>query len=98
MKSAEELLRKGRLTEAIDAATANVRKKPDDISARILLFELLPFAAQLDRAGKQLDVIAHQSSEMQAGAAIYKQVLMAEKSRQIALAGGKPSFLRTPPQ
>ena len=98
MKSAEELLKEGKLTEAIDAAGADVRTRPSDLSARIFLFELLSFAGKLERAAKQLDVIALQSSEMQIGAGIYKQILAAEKSRQIVLGGGEPSFLMTPPQ
>jgi type VI secretion system protein ImpE len=98
MKCAEDLLKEGQLGEAIKAATGNVRAKPTGLSARVFLFELLSFAGNLERAGKQLDAIAHQSPEMRTGASIYKQLLTAEKARRVVFGGGEPDFLIAPPQ
>jgi type VI secretion system protein ImpE len=68
------------------------------VSSRVFLFELLCFVGDLDRAQKQLDVIGHQSTEMEIGAEIYRQVLTAEGSRRAVFAEGQlPNFLTTPP-
>ncbi len=50
------------------------------------------------RAEKQLDVVSHQSAEMQIGAEIYRQILTAERARRDVFGGGRlPDFLTTPP-
>lgn len=99
MADAKELLRLGRLSDAIQQGTLDVKAKPADVSARIFLFELLCCEGDLDRAEKQLDVISHQDAGMQVGAAIYRQILTAEKSRRGVFTEGRlPSFLTTPPE
>ncbi len=98
MTNAKELYERGRLSAAIEQLTQEVKAKPMDNSARIFLFELLCFAGDLDRAEKQLDVIGHQSKEMEVGAAIYKEVLAAERKRRAVFSeGAPPAFLTTPP-
>jgi type VI secretion system protein ImpE len=96
--NAKELLDQGKLSAAIEQVTQEVRTKPSDASTRIFLFELLCFSGDLDRAEKHLDVIAHQSNEMQVGAEVYREVLHAEKARRAVFRdGAQPSFLTTPP-
>jgi type VI secretion system protein ImpE len=99
MTTAKELFREGRLPLAIEQQTQEVKSKPADSAARIFLFELLCFAGSLDRAEKQLDVIGHQSAEMEVGVEIYRQVLAAERVRHAVFAEGRtPDFLTTPPE
>jgi type VI secretion system protein ImpE len=98
METAKELFKAGQLAAAIDQQTLDVKSRPTDVAARTFLFELLCFAGQYDRAEKQLDVIAHQSAEMEVGAEIYRQVLAAERARRaVFLEGRNPDFLTTPP-
>jgi len=96
--TARELLHQGNLAAAVERQTQEVKARPADMTARIFLFELLCFAGNFDRAGKQLDVIAHQSTEMEIGTEIYRQVLAAERVRRAVFgAGGSPDFATSPP-
>ena len=52
---AGSLFREGRLTDAVAAANAAVRKAPSDLGARLLLAELLVFSGNLERADVILD-------------------------------------------
>ena len=54
-QTAADLLRAGKLTDAVAAAQAVVRKAPMDLSARVLLAELLVFSGNLERADVLLD-------------------------------------------
>jgi type VI secretion system protein ImpE len=76
------LYRAGQLKPAIDALGDELRKQPLDTKRRIFLFELLCFAGEYDRAGKQLDVLSDSSPEAAAGAMLYRSALHAEKTRQ----------------
>ena len=64
--SAEELFRSGRLEEAMAEQTAVVKNSPVDSDARYMLFVLLCFAGELERADKQLDVLAGRDEELRA--------------------------------
>lgn len=98
MKTAKELFQEGKLGAAIEQQTQEVKSKPADVAGRTFLFELLCFGGVYDRAEKQLDVIAHQSKEMEVGVEIYRQVLAAERKRRaVFLSGRNPDFLTTPP-
>lgn len=99
MADAKELLRSGRLSDAIQQVAQELKSRPADVSARIFLFELLCFDGDLDRAEKQLDVVSHQSADMEIGAEIYRQVLTAEKARRGVFGEGRlPDFLTSPPE
>lgn len=79
---AATLYRAGKLDEAIDAVGAKLRGDPTDASSRTFLFELLLFAGEYDRAGKQLDVVARANTDAEMGAWLYRSALHAEKLRQ----------------
>lgn len=96
----KELLNAGRLGQAIEELTQQVKGRPADTSLRVSLFELLCFAGALDRAGKQLEVIATQGSGMVAEVAVqvYRDLLAAEQSRRDVFHGNAlPRFLLPPP-
>jgi type VI secretion system protein ImpE len=86
---AKELLRDGKLTEAIDAQAQAVKASPGDTSARIFLFELLAAAGDWERASKHLDVISTQAPAMATGVASYHAALRAEKVREALFATGQ---------
>jgi type VI secretion system protein ImpE len=99
MPTPKELLDRGQLSQALAQLNQDVRARPADVSLRLFLFELLCFAGEFDRAGKQLEVVGHVSTEMQIGAGIYQHVLEAEKSRRAVFEqGALPCFLLPPPE
>jgi type VI secretion system protein ImpE len=77
-----DLLQAGKLDEAIDALSAELRDNPTDSRRRTFLFELLCFAGNYDRAEKHLDVVGQGSKEAEMGALLYHSALHAERMRQ----------------
>ncbi len=97
--NAQLLYEAGRLDDAMQALVSTVRADPADVRARTFLFELLCFAGDYDRAGRQLDVIADSSKEASLGAMLYRSALHAERTRQElfqngGLVGGAPPPIR----
>ncbi|HEX3727818.1 MAG TPA: type VI secretion system accessory protein TagJ [Pirellulales bacterium] len=94
----KQLFDSGNLPGAIDALTEEVKAHPADPARRTLLFELLAFAGQFDRAAKQLDVISHQNVEAEWATQVYANILHAEQTRaRVFSAGLKPEFFLDPP-
>jgi type VI secretion system protein ImpE len=60
VEQAKELVQGGLLHAAIENVTQAVKHDPTDVMLSTVLFELLCFAGDWDRAEKQLDVIGHQ--------------------------------------
>ena len=79
---AKELYQAGKLNEAVQALSADLRDNPTDAQRRIFLFELLCFAGDYDRADKHLNLLADQSPQAQLGAVMYTSALHAERLRQ----------------
>ncbi|MGE5304799.1 MAG: type VI secretion system accessory protein TagJ [Alphaproteobacteria bacterium] len=98
---AKELFDHGDLRGAIDQLTQDVKANPRELRSRIFLFELLCFAAEFDRAGRQLDAIAQMSQNVQVemGIQVYRNLLQAETARQAFFSGKslQPKFLSAPP-
>jgi type VI secretion system protein ImpE len=80
--NARELFRAGKLNEAIQVLSAELRDRPSDTQGRTFLFELLCFAGDLDRAEKHLNVLADAGKEAQLGAVLYFSALHAERVRR----------------
>ena len=88
----------GQLTEAIQAATEQVKGRPTDTSARGFLAQMLCFAGDLERADAQLETIGHQRTEAALGVALIRQLIRAEQARQQFYSDGRlPEFLEDPP-
>jgi len=79
--TARELLKAGKLDEAIETLGAELRKDPTDVQRRVFLFELLGFAGEYERAEKQLDIAGQGGREASLGALLYRSALHAEKNR-----------------
>jgi type VI secretion system protein ImpE len=95
---AQELFREGRLADATTAATAELRRHPDDTSTRALFIELLCFAGEIERADKQLEMLAKLDTSQAVGISSLRQVLRGELARQQFHAEGRlPEFLDQPP-
>jgi type VI secretion system protein ImpE len=80
--NANELFRDGKLSDAIRALNEEVRQNPLDAKKRTFLFELLCFAGDWERGGKQLDVLAQGGTNAELGALMYRSALHAERARQ----------------
>jgi type VI secretion system protein ImpE len=91
----EELLKAGRLSEALERVAEEVKAKPGDLAARTFYFELLALNGDLDRAAKQLDVLADSTGEM---GALYFGAIQAERERRAFFHGGpRPRLLAESP-
>jgi type VI secretion system protein ImpE len=73
--NARELLKAGKLNEAVQALGAEVRDNPTDAQRRTFLFELLCFAGDYERANKHLELIGEGSVQVQMGALLYRGAL-----------------------
>jgi type VI secretion system protein ImpE len=78
---ARELLAASRLTDAIESLGVELRSDPTDAQRRSLLFELLAFAGEFDRAEKHLDILAQRGPDAGMGALLYRAAIHAEKTR-----------------
>ena len=75
-----------------------MKRKPTDVAARTFLADLLCFAGDLDRADKQLDLVASQDSTRAVAVSQFRQVLRAEAIRRQCFEEGRlPQFLLPPP-
>jgi len=82
MENANQLFQAGRLKEAVQALSAELRRNPSDTRRRTFLFELLCFSGEYGRAEKQLDVLAEAGPNSEIGALLYRSALQAERTRQ----------------
>lgn len=92
-----ELFNQGKLDEAIQQATAQVRQDPAAIGPRVMLAELLCFQGEFERADHQLEA----ASDLEPGAAVgiaqLRQIVHAEVARQEFHSTGRvPEFLADP--
>ncbi len=78
----KELLAAGKLSEAVQALSAELREHPTDIKRRIFLFELLSYTGDYDRAEKHLQYLAQAGPQTELGVLMYRGVLAAERARQ----------------
>lgn len=92
-----DLLRHGRLQDAVAAATAAVRTAPVAALPRVLLAELLLLTGDLPRADTALDAAVALDASFAPGIAEFRQLLRAETARrQVLQAGRMPEFLGEP--
>jgi len=97
--SASDLFKAGRLREALEAQTQEVKAAPADPTKRIFLFELLCFAGEWERAQKQINVIHYDDVQREMVLNQYRLLLDAETHRRAVFAGtAQPKFLIPPPR
>lgn len=80
--TAQTLFQAGRLDDAIEALSGELRSNPTDTQRRTFLFELLCFAGNFDRAEKQLDILSQGGQQAAMGTLLYQSALHAERTRQ----------------
>lgn len=93
MSEAEDLFRAGRLDDAIGLQTKVVKAAPMETDARWLLFVLLAFAGELERADAQLQFLASRDGELLPAISVYAAALGAElERRRVFESGAKPGL------
>lgn len=80
--TAQELFRAGKLQEAIQALSNDLRDNPGDSQSRTFLFELLCFEGDYARAEKHLSLLTQHSPEAEMGGLLYRSALSAERKRR----------------
>ncbi|MFH1146597.1 MAG: type VI secretion system accessory protein TagJ [Pseudomonadota bacterium] len=91
---AKDAIRAGKLSEARKILVDAVKASPSDLGSRTLLFQVLCFCGDWDKAERHLDVIASQDPVRETGVQVYKNLVHAEKSRLEVLNGlARPDFL-----
>lgn len=86
--NARALYQAGRLNEAIESLSVELRSNPTDAQRRTFLFELLCFAGEFDRADKHLDVLASAGKEAAMGTLLYRSAIHAERTRRSMFQSG----------
>jgi type VI secretion system protein ImpE len=92
--NAKELIMAGRLSEARAQLTEEVKAAPSDARKRTLLFQVLAFSGEWDKAERHLDMIVSLNPGAETGVQVYKNLVNAEKERKEVVAGTRtPGFL-----
>jgi type VI secretion system protein ImpE len=96
---AKDLIRAGKLADARTLLVAEVKAAPADAGRRTLLFQVLCFLGEWDKAGRHLDTLAAQDLKSEVGAQVYRNLIHAERAREeVFTSNMRPSFMpSTPP-
>lgn len=96
--SAEELLRQGRLNEALALLKDQVRKEPANAKHRVFLFQFLAVQGDWERSLTQLNTAAEMDASTLAMAQMYRAALSCEALRAEVFAGRRtPLVFGEPP-
>jgi type VI secretion system protein ImpE len=89
-----DLIKSGKLTEARTQLVERLKKAPADTGARALLFQVMVFFGEWDKAQRHMEIAATQNPKQDMGAAIYGHLFQAEKERsRVARGESRPTFL-----
>ena len=88
-QTAADLLRAGKLSDALTAAQAAVRKAPSDLNARVLMAELLIFSGNLERADVLLDAMSTLDPSTGIVVAEFRQLIRADMARRQLFRDGR---------
>lgn len=97
--NSKDLIRAGRLSEAHRQLVEEVKCSPADSDKRTLLFQVLAFCGEWEKAERHLEVLAAQDISAETGVQAYKNLVHAERERlEVLKLNSRPSCLpRTPP-
>lgn len=85
--NSEQLIKSGRLSEALTALQQEIRERPDDQRLRVFLFQIDCVLGRLDKALNQLQVISSLNAETLLMAQIFQPVIACELLRREVFAG-----------
>ena len=93
-----DLIKAGRLSEARKQLIEEVKSSPADSGKRTLLFEVLVFCGEWDKAERHLETVAAQDASTFPGMEVYKNLIQAERERiEVSRHNFRPSFLPEAP-
>ena len=94
----QECIKAGRLVDARARLTAEIKAAPTNSTTRTLLFQILAFCGEWDKAGRHLDLLALQQASLESGAQLYRNLLVAERHRSAVFRGERlPDFMTAEP-
>ena len=94
----KELIKNGQLGEARAALVNEVKNRPGDPASRTLLFQVLLFCGEWDKANRHLEILAELDPQLSLTVAQYQNLLTCERQREAVCAGRElPSYLPEPP-
>ncbi len=94
----KDLIKAGRLSDARKQLTEEVKAKPGDSGRRTLLFQVLAFYGEWDKAERHLDAIGTQDVAADVAVQVYKNLIHAERERtEVCKLKRRPSFLPETP-
>lgn len=96
--NSEELVRAGRLSEALAALQSEIRQSPGNPKLRLFLFQLNCVLGQWDKALNQLQVVASLNAETLLMAQIFRPVLACEMLRHEVFAGSRTPLIFGEPE
>jgi type VI secretion system protein ImpE len=88
-----ELIRGGRLTEALTTLQTEIRQQPADHRLRLFLFQLDCLLGRLDKALTQLQLVASLDAETMLLAQVFRQVIACELLRREVFAGKRTPLI-----
>lgn len=94
-----ELLKEGRLTDAIAVSAESVKKNPNDEDTRILFIELLCINNEFERADQQLTTLIALKPALSLPMSTWRQLVHAAQKRHDVFAlNEKPDLIESPTQ
>ena len=94
----KELIHAGKLAEARQQLVAAVKASPADSASRTLLFQVLCYLGEWDKADRHIEAIATQDSSRGAGVLGYRNTVHAEMDRRdVIINNQNASFISEPP-
>ncbi|MFO7713041.1 type VI secretion system accessory protein TagJ [Desulfosarcina sp.] len=79
--NAKALILDGQISAARAMLVDRVKKRPADIQARSLLFQVMLLCGEWDKAHRQLDIAANQLASPETNVPVYRDLIQAEKER-----------------
>lgn len=96
---AMDLIKSGNLTEARTQLVERLKKAPADTGARALLFQVLVFFGEWDKAQRHMEIAATRNPRPDMTTDTYSNLFHAEKERSRVAAGEtRPTFLPEVPE
>ena len=96
--NSKDLIMAGRLSEAHRQLVEEVKCSPADSGKRTLLFQVLAFCGEWEKAEHHLEVLAAQDISAETGVQAYKNLILAERERlEVLKLNRRPSCLPKPP-
>lgn len=94
----KELIKEGKLAEARSQLVARVKAAPGDQASRTLLFQILSYCGEWDKADRHLEALGAQDISREAGVLGYRNLVHAEMERHAVINKNlNASFLSDPP-